>query len=73
LDAYLRQDGLTYRLIPVKGSDVNNERVADVMMNKFVFGNANVPGVYFDEENRRHLNSIRQAYASAAMSLAMKW
>ncbi|MBK7885238.1 MAG: hypothetical protein IPJ81_16740 [Chitinophagaceae bacterium] len=71
LDAYLRQDGLTYRLVPVKGSDVNHERVADVMMNKFVFGNANVPGVYFDEENRRHLNSIRQAYATAAISLAV--
>ncbi len=71
LDAYLRQDGLTYRLVPVKNADVNRERVADVMMNQFVFGNANVSGVYFDEENRRHLNSIRQAYASAAMNLAV--
>ena len=70
LDAYLRQDGMTYRLVPVSGSEVNNERVADVMMKDFVFGNAHVPGVYFDEENRRHLNSIRQAYATAAASLA---
>jgi hypothetical protein len=44
--------------------------VKDVMMNKFVFGNANIAGVYFDEENRRHLNSIRGAYAQAAVSLA---
>lgn len=73
---YLRMDGLTYRLVPIENkfvremTAVNDERVKDVMMNKFVFGNANVPGVYFDEENRRHLNSIRGAYAQAAISLA---
>lgn len=69
-DKYIRQDGLTYRLVPVENGDVNRERVADVMMNKFVFGAANKPGVYFDEENRRHLNTIRMAYASAAANLA---
>lgn len=42
----------------------------DNMMKKFAFGNANIKGVYFDEENRRHLLNIRQAYASAASSLA---
>ncbi|MFZ4057829.1 MAG: DUF2723 domain-containing protein [Ferruginibacter sp.] len=67
---YLRQDGLTYRLIPVAGEDVNTEWVYDKMMKKFAFGNANVAGVYFDEENRRHLNSIRLAYAKAASNLA---
>ncbi|MEJ7586079.1 MAG: hypothetical protein WKI04_00825 [Ferruginibacter sp.] len=35
------------------------------MMNKFVFGNADKAGVYFDEENRKHLNNIRLAYAQA--------
>lgn len=40
------------------------------MMNKFSFGNADKAGVYFDEENRRHLNSIRFAYANAAMNFA---
>ncbi|MBX2938585.1 MAG: DUF2723 domain-containing protein [Ferruginibacter sp.] len=67
---YLRQDGMTHRLVPVANSDVNHERVADVMLNKFKFGNAGTPGVYFDEENRRHLNGIRLAYAQAAGSLA---
>lgn len=67
---YLRQDGLTYRLVPVVNSDVNRDWVFDKMMNKFVFGNANVPGVYYDEENRRHLNSLRMAYAQAALNLA---
>lgn len=68
--SYLRQDGLTYRLVPVVQSDVNEKWVFDKMMNKFVFGNANTPGVYFDEENRRHLNSIRLAFAQAAGNLA---
>ena len=67
---YLRQDGLTYRLVPVANKEVNEDWVYDKMMKKFVFGNANVPGVYFDEENRRHLNSIRYAYAKAAGNLA---
>jgi hypothetical protein len=69
-DRYVRQDGMAYRLVPVEGDDVNRAWVADKMMNKFVFGGANKPGVYFDEENRRHLNSIRLAYATAAASLA---
>lgn len=41
-------------------------------MNVFVAGNANVKGVYFDEENRRHLNSIRTAYTELAIDLAAK-
>jgi hypothetical protein len=70
LQNYIRQDGLTYRLVPVSNSEVNDPWVYDKMMSKFASGNADKPGVYFDEENRRHLNSIRMAYASAAMSLA---
>ncbi len=70
INNYIRQDGLTYRFVPVTNSEVNNDWVYDKMMTKFKFGNANVMGVYFDEENRRHLNSIRLAYAQAASSLA---
>jgi hypothetical protein len=68
-DKYIRQDGLTYRLVPVENGGVNRPWVED-KMSKFVFGGADKPGVYFDEENRRHLNSIRLAYASAAINLA---
>jgi hypothetical protein len=67
---YLRQDGLTFRLVPVLNSDVNKDWIKDKLMTQFAFGNADKPGVYFDEENRRHLNSIRQTYAQAAISLA---
>jgi Protein of unknown function (DUF2723) len=75
-EKYLRMDGLTYRFVPIENKDVNrmtavnDEWVKDKMMNKFVFGNADKPGLYYDEENRRHLNSIRGAYAQAAISLA---
>ena len=44
--------------------------VFDKMKNKFAFGNCDKPGVYYDEENRRHLNTIRLAYATAASNLA---
>ena len=67
---YLRTDGLTYRLVPVKNADVNRNWAYDVMMNKFAFGGANKPGTYFDEENRRHLNTLRMQYAQVAGNLA---
>lgn len=75
--SFLRRDGLTYRLVPVKntndqGEAVNTNWMMDKLMNKFGFGSANLPGVYFDEENRRHLNTIRQAYATLGMDLALK-
>jgi len=66
---YLRQDGMTYRLVPVVNSEVNNDWVYK-KLKEFKFCGAERPGVYFDEENRRHLNSIRLAFAQAAGSLA---
>ena len=42
----------------------------NTMMNKFHFGNAGIEGVYFDEENRRHLLTLRATYAEAAGNLA---
>lgn len=91
LDAYLRQDGLTYRLVPVLGKDeskdtlynklvatfgpglfknnINTDEMYTTLMDKFVFGGADIPGVYFDEENRRHLITIRDAFADNAIAL----
>ena len=69
---YIRRDGLSYRLIPVTDSKVNTDWMFDKVMNKFGFGNANVFGVYYDEENRRHLNIIRRADAELALDLASK-
>jgi hypothetical protein len=71
-DQYLRRDGLSYRLAPVKNSRVNTNWMLDKLTNKFAFGNADKPGVYFDEENRRHLGGIRSAYAELAIDLSAK-
>jgi hypothetical protein len=74
LGKYIRQDGLAGRLVPVESKNANfgyyNNAIAyKNMMTKFGFGNANVPGVYYDEENRRHLNTLRAAHAQLALSL----
>jgi hypothetical protein len=83
---YLRKEGLTYRLTPVQAeaiepgviaqslrgaSSINSEKVLSTL-NKFTSGGANKKGVYFDEENRRHLLSIRAAFAEGASYLADK-
>lgn len=50
--------------------DNNDQVIVRNLMEKFRFGGADKPGVYFDEENRRHLLSIRSTYAEAAGNLA---
>jgi hypothetical protein len=50
--------------------DNNSNVMFQNLMNKFKTGGANKPGVYFDEENRRHLLSIRSVYGEAAGNLA---
>jgi hypothetical protein len=69
-DDYLRRDGLAYRLVPLSGQRTNTGWAYEKMMKDFKFGNADKAGVYFDEENRRHLTNIRQAYADVAVELA---
>jgi len=70
LSKYVRLRGLSYQLVPVENSNVDNDVAYKTLMEKFTYGNANVPGVYYDEENRRHLNSIKFAHAQVALSLA---
>jgi hypothetical protein len=71
---YLRKDGLAYRLVPVENSPVNTDWMYSVVMDpkKWGYGNANLPGVYFDEENRRHLNDIRKADTELSYDLIFK-
>jgi hypothetical protein len=72
---------MAYRLVPVQPKDEaskwiiriyqkdnNSDDQYQKMMNKFVFDSKK--GVYFDEENRRHLLSLRNAYAEAAGTMA---
>lgn len=70
LEKYVRMEGLAYRLVPVEGTNVEMDVAYKNIMEKFAYGNANKQSVYFDEENRRHLNSIRQSHAFLGMSLA---
>ncbi len=67
---YLRTDGLTYRLVPIKNGEVNADWAYNVMMNKFVYGNADKPGVYFDEVNRQSLNTIRMQMGLVSLYLS---
>jgi Protein of unknown function (DUF2723) len=70
LTKYVRLTGLSYRLVPVENSTVDNDAAYKTVMEKFGYGNADKNGVYYDEENRRHLNTIRLAHAQIAISLA---
>ena len=74
LDKYVRQTGMAYQLVPVigDGASVDTETAYKNIMTKFTFGNAKNPDVYFDEENRRHLNSIRYSIAQVATALAIE-
>jgi len=70
---YLRQEGMVFRLTPVRqpqqrSMDLN--RTDSLLRTVFRYGGANKQNVYFDEENRRHLLTIRQTYALAAANLA---
>ncbi|MCX6332510.1 MAG: DUF2723 domain-containing protein [Bacteroidetes bacterium] len=69
LDKYVRQTGLSYQLVPVLNQNMDADLAYKNMMTKFAFGNAKNPNVYFDEENRRHLNSLRLAFAQVAQAL----
>lgn len=69
LDKYVRLEGLSYRLVPVENSIVGKDVAYKNVIEKFKYGNAGKPNVYFDEENRRHINSIRLAHATIAKSL----
>jgi hypothetical protein len=70
-DDYLRQDGLTYRLVPVANArgTANVDWMLDKIMNKFKYGGADKNNVYYDEENRRHMVNIRNAHTMLAMNL----
>jgi hypothetical protein len=74
LDKYTRLNGLTYQLVPVENTNtasVNTDLAYKNIMQKFGYGNAAKKGVYFDEENRRRVNTIKLAHAQVARGLAM--
>ena len=73
LENYVEDQGLAFRLTPVKPRDVNGVDMADMytnLMTKFKFGGGEKPNIYFDENGRRELLSIRGAFVSLGAALA---
>jgi len=69
LAKYLRSRGMSYQLVPVENDRVDIQTAYTTVMEKFRYGNAATPGVYFDEENRRRLNAIKYAHLEIAQGL----
>ena len=53
LTRYARSRDMAYQLVPVADERVDNSIAYNTVMQKFRYGNAARPGVYFDEENRK--------------------
>ncbi|HWB91919.1 MAG TPA: hypothetical protein VG605_08710, partial [Puia sp.] len=69
LGKYIRSRGMSYELAPVENSQVDNDVAYRNVMEKFKYGHAGTPGVYFDGDNRRELNKLKLAHAQIAQSL----
>ena len=77
LNNFLQDEGMTYRLEPIKqqdpnGSDaVNTNAAYKNQMSNFYFGGAQYPNVYFDENSRRSLITMRRAFSTTGNALAL--
>jgi hypothetical protein len=65
-DEYLRMDGLTFKLIPIKGQRVAMERLHHNLFDVFKFSNLDNPRVYYDD----NVTGLLQNYRAAFMRLA---
>ncbi|MDP5172870.1 MAG: DUF2723 domain-containing protein [Bacteroidia bacterium] len=73
LDSYLRQEGLAYRILPVKkprisdqydsfSGNIDQGRMYEHLVNTFKFRNLNVGGQYYDENIYRMLANYHNTY-----------
>ena len=72
LDNYLQMDGMALRFVPIntpQGERVDADKLYDLMMNRFVWGNVSDPRVYLCETNRRLLTTMRRNFAQLAEAL----
>ena len=73
LDPYLELTGMAYRITPERSQDgkprVNTEVMYDNMLNKFKYGNVNVPGIYIDENTMRMCRTHRMMFSQLAEAL----
>jgi len=80
LEKYFIQEGLAYRLVPVKTEQHEQNEFGmidpivmyDNLMNKFTWGNAGDPSVYLDENNRRMFSNFRRLFSSLGKELLLK-
>jgi hypothetical protein len=68
---YCVLEGLAYRVTPFKvGREaIDTDTMYDNMMNKFKFGNINMPGIYLDETTMRMCNTHRSMFISLVSRL----
>ncbi|MFL9484361.1 DUF2723 domain-containing protein [Chitinophagaceae bacterium LWZ2-11] len=77
LESYVRNNGLAYSLVPTPqqinstGQGVNIAAMYTNLLTKFKFGGAEKPNIYFDENGRRELMTIRHAFTELATALAI--
>jgi tetratricopeptide (TPR) repeat protein len=77
LEQYFQLEGLAYRLVPVKQTDteamqggrVNTEAMYDNIMNKFLWGGMDKPGVNLDENCMRMAGNLRMQMSVLANAL----
>ena len=73
LEPWMELTGLAYRITPERSTDgqprVNSELMYDNMMNKFAYGNMNIPGIYIDENLMRMCRTHRMMFAQLAEQL----
>lgn len=80
LEKYFIQEGLAYRLTPVKTDKpeqgefgmIDPVIMYDNMMNKFKWGNAEAPSVYLDENNKRMFSNFRRIFGILGKELLLK-
>lgn len=80
LEEYFQLEGLAYRLMPIKNTDdemqqggrVNTDAMYDNIMNKFLWGGLDKPGVNLDENCTRMASNMRMQMATLAGALINK-
>lgn len=80
LDKYFQLEGLAYRLVPVKqteneemgGGRVNTEAMYNNIMNKFLWGGMDKPGVNLDENCLRMAGNLRMQMSILANALIVE-
>jgi len=80
LEEYFQLEGLAYRFVPIKSPPnpdgqigrVNSNSMYENLMNEFLWGNMNDPGVYLDQNNINMTTNLRNNFGRLAEGLLME-